>query len=338
MMADDQMVRRVESSARRHIYVERVNAVVDYVERHLAEELTLDKLAEVAHFSPYHFHRVFSALTGETLSRFITRIRIERAATQLPQYPQRRVTEIAAGCGFTSPSSFARAFRDAFGMSATEWRNGGYEEYEKAPGESIRDTLGTMGVLDESFGIIGTLMNPQSGRITWSVRCGTLGTATVTVERLPDLELAYVRHTGRYQGMGEVFADAFNRLMTWAQPRGLVTSGTWVLTVCHDDPIITDDAKLRVSACLNVPEDTPASGEIGRMRVEGGSYAVGHFELGEKDYGEAWRALTGGWLPDSGYEPDDGYPYERYFVGRAASTPGKEAVDICLPVRPLRRY
>jgi transcriptional regulator GlxA family with amidase domain len=71
----------------RPIYVERVNAVIDYIEAHLAEDLSLATLAEVAHFSPYHFHRVFSTMIGETLSRFISRLRVERAATLLVQHP-----------------------------------------------------------------------------------------------------------------------------------------------------------------------------------------------------------------------------------------------------------
>ncbi|MEA3511361.1 MAG: GyrI-like domain-containing protein [Actinomycetota bacterium] len=337
-MTDDQTVHRIERSERRPIYVERVNAVIDYIEQHLADELSLGKLADVAHFSPYHFHRVFSVLVGETLNRFITRIRIERAATQLVQYPKKPVTEIAVGCGIVNPSSFARAFRDAFEMSATEWRDGGYRTYERSPGESHGDATRGLGVLSDDFGILESVMNPQTGDVAWSIRCGTLGSATVTVEQLPALEVAYVRHTGRYQGQGEIFADLFNRLMTWAQPRGLMTPEAWILTVSHDNPSITEDDKLRVSACLSVPEDTPPSGDVGRMRVEGGSYSVGRFELGEKDYTEAWYALAGGWLPDSGYEPDDRYPYERFAIGRSATSPGKEIVDICLPVRPLRRY
>ena len=86
-------------SESRPIYIERVNAVIDYIEAHLADELSLSTLADVAHFSPYHFHRVFSTLVGETLSRFISRLRIERSATLLIQHPQRAITDIAADCG-----------------------------------------------------------------------------------------------------------------------------------------------------------------------------------------------------------------------------------------------
>lgn len=332
-MSDNDLIAQ---SARRPMYVERVNAVIDYIETHITEELTLEKLAEVAHFSPFHFHRIFGVFAGETVARFIARVRIERAATLLVQQPQRTVTEVGIDSGFTNPSSFSRAFRDAFGMSATAWRDGGYQTYERQPDESYRDMIGNLGIR-EGFGILETRLDPTTGAARWQVGCGEMGIASVTVEDVAPLEVAYVRHTGRYQGMGDVFADIFNRLMTWAHPRGLVGDDPWVLAVYHDNPSITDDDKLRVSACLGVPAETEQSGDVGRMRVDGGKYAVGRFELGESDYPQAWFALAGGWLPDSGYEPDDRYPFERYPVGRPVSSPGKQAVDIYLPVRPLRR-
>lgn len=174
--------------------------------------------------------------------------------------------------------------------------------------------------------------------MTWDIKCGHLERSSVEIIDVPDLEVAYVRRTGRYQGLGEVFADIFSRLMTWAGPRELVKRDSWLLAVYHDNPSITEDDKLRVSACVDVPSDTPADGEIGRMRLEGGPCAVARFELGEKDYTDAWFALAGGWLPDSGYEPDDRLPFERYPVGLSTTSPDTEVVDICLPVRPLRRY
>ena len=66
-------------------------AQVQLAEAHLDEELTLEKLAAVAAFSPFHFHRVFAAITGETLSDFIRRIRLERAASAVVRLRSPRV-------------------------------------------------------------------------------------------------------------------------------------------------------------------------------------------------------------------------------------------------------
>ena len=187
-------------SESRPIYVERVNAVIDYIEAHLSEDLSLAKLAEVAHFSPYHFHRVFSTMVGETLSRFISRLRVERAATLLVQHPDRAITDVAVDCGFTNPSSFARSFRESFGMSASEWRTSGFAGYEREPGETIRDVVGNLGLVNEEYDIIDAQISPTGGNPSWSVRAGTLGSVTVTVEEIPALNVAYVRHTGSLPG------------------------------------------------------------------------------------------------------------------------------------------
>ncbi|MDJ0663080.1 MAG: GyrI-like domain-containing protein [Acidimicrobiia bacterium] len=327
-----------ESPAAEHsrpIYIERVNAAIDYIERHLSDELSLDEVAAVAHFSPYHFHRIFGLMVGETLNRFVNRLRLERAATWLIQQPDRPVTDIASASGLGTPSSFARSFRDMFGMTASEWRNGGFQRWEQAP---VRELLDNIGEVREGYGITRTSLSSDGNRLVWEIACGDLAPTVVDVINVPDLEVAYVRHTGAYQGAVDVFADIFARLMSWAGPRQLINEESWVLAIYHDNPSITEDDKLRVSACIDVPPGTEATGDVGSMSLDGGLCAVARFELGPQDYGKAWFALAGGWLPDSGYEPADRLPFERYPVGATTTSVLAEVVDIYLPVRPLRRY
>ncbi|MEO0605624.1 MAG: AraC family transcriptional regulator, partial [Myxococcota bacterium] len=103
-------------------YVARVQRVQDYVEQHIAEPLTLPQLAKVAHFSPFHFHRIFAALVGETPSAYVRRIRLEKAASTLQLNEGVSITEVALDCGWQETSSFSRAFRRHFGVPATQWR------------------------------------------------------------------------------------------------------------------------------------------------------------------------------------------------------------------------
>ncbi len=103
-------------------YIFRVNRVIDYIETNIDKDLSLQDLARIANFSQFHFHRIFRAIVGETLNRFIQRMRVEKAATQLMANPKKSITEIAFDCGFSGSASFARAFRETFHMSASEWR------------------------------------------------------------------------------------------------------------------------------------------------------------------------------------------------------------------------
>ena len=220
-------------------------------------------------------------------------------------------------------------------MSATEWRNGGYAAFEgRHRHDDVRDR--EIGLVGAEYGVRSLERDPGTGLPTWTIGAGSLGSARVTVEHQPDLRGAYVRHTGRYQGLGSVFRDLFTRLMAWAVPRDLVTSNAWLLAVYHDNPSITDDDRLRVSVALSIPGDVRTGGEIGEMTLPGGRIAVGRFQLGEQDYGEAWHAVSAGWLPDSGYEPDDRLPFERYPIDGQPTADGRVATDVCIPVRPLR--
>ena len=108
-----------------------------------------------------------------------------------------------------------------------------------------------------------------------------------------------------------------------------------MLGVYHDNPEITDEDKLRTSACITVPPDTTVDGEVGKMTIPGGKFAVAHFEIDADQYEAAWNTLMGHWLPDSGYQPDDRLSYELFPGPQGEDCDAKHKVDICMPVRPL---
>ena len=112
----------MRSETSRQDYERRLSLVIDHVVEHLGEPLSLDVLAGIATWSPYHFHRIFKAMMGETLAEFVWRLRLERAANQLREQPDMSITRIALDCGFATPSSFSRAFRQRFGVTASGFR------------------------------------------------------------------------------------------------------------------------------------------------------------------------------------------------------------------------
>ena len=119
----------------------------------------------------------------------------------------------------------------------------------------------------------------------------------VEVKEMSELNVAYVRHIGPYKGDSELFEGLFDKLMKWAGPRGLLRfPETQVLSVYHDDPKITDEDKLRTSACITVHRDTPVEGEVGKMAIPGGKFAVASFEIASDEFEDAWNMLMGGWM------------------------------------------
>src|SRR5215469_15718852 len=86
-----------EVSMRKHTeqsYKERILRVLVYIQNHLDEAVSLEELAAIAHFSPYHFHRIFRGMVGESVMEHICRLRLERAAYRL-KFGEQPVTRIA---------------------------------------------------------------------------------------------------------------------------------------------------------------------------------------------------------------------------------------------------
>jgi AraC family transcriptional regulator len=102
-------------------YAKRVQRVVDYVAEHLDETLDLDALARVAHFSPYHFHRVYRGLLGETVNDTVRRLRLQRAAIDLLDR-HLSVDRAARRAGYASQAAFTRAFRAEYGEPPARYR------------------------------------------------------------------------------------------------------------------------------------------------------------------------------------------------------------------------
>ncbi len=333
----------------REEYIHRINRVIDYIEKNIDEELKLEAISRVANFSPFHFHRIFSAIMNESLNQFIQRIRLEKAAAMLITNPKKTITEIAFSCGYSSSAAFARAFKDKYNMSASEWKNGKYnqvvensninqQESKNGKTESMiskeESNIGKASQQDTLY-INHNINNNRSEAMTDSKPLKKLN-YDVSVKEVHDMHVAYVRHIGPYKGDEALFEGLYEKLFTWAGARDLLTfPETKVLSVYHDNPEITDEDKLRVSVCITVPENTKVDGEVGTMKIQGGKYAIGHFKIQGDEYESAWNSLYGEWLPESGFQPDDRLSFEMCLNDPHEDPKKMHIVDIHIPVKPL---
>jgi AraC family transcriptional regulator len=314
-----------QSSDRRYLrqeYTNRINRAIDFIEKNIDGKLTLANISDAAGFSAFHFHRIFRAMTGETLNNYIKRLRIEKAAMMLVYNPKHTLTYIAISCGFSGSAAFSRGFREHYGLSPSEYRNGGYKEFSKngkIESKNGKDKYSSPGYIDSRSSITGRRMRMD-----------------VEVKEIPEMHVAYVRNIGPYMGDTELFGELFGKLGRWAGPRNLINKDTLFLSVYYDDPKITDEEKLRVDVCLTVTEDTKVDGEISRQKLDGGLYALARFEIKDPaDYGNAWEAVYRDWLPESGYQPDNKPTFEVYRNNPKEHPEGVSIVDICIPVKPL---
>ena len=100
----------------------RVTRVVRSIENDLEVPRDLASLAQIARLTPYHFLRVFEAVTGTTPHQYLLRMRLRRAATRL-RTERAKILDIALACGFGDISNFNRAFRAEFGVSPRAYRS-----------------------------------------------------------------------------------------------------------------------------------------------------------------------------------------------------------------------
>ena len=114
-------LRRVEPRARGGLAAWQRRTLVEYIEEHLAEPISLAKLAQLVQLSPYHFCRAFKQSFGVPPHRYHTGLRIERAKTLLAT-PNSSVTAVGMTVGFSETSSFTTAFRKTTGVTPTAFR------------------------------------------------------------------------------------------------------------------------------------------------------------------------------------------------------------------------
>lgn len=302
-------------------YIARINKVFDYIEANLDKAMTLEELAEVAHFSKFHFARMFHSMVGETPFQFILRIRLERAASLLTTDKKENITHIAWKCGFSDISLFSRHFSAYFDKSPSRYRK------DKRIDSNISQQHSNSDQTDEKPRLY---FSPDLLTLKWRTNMNL--NKSVEIRQMPEMTVAYIRHIGPYKGDDKLFERLWTKLFSWAGPRGLIGGEHFKsLVIYHDDPNVTTEDKLRMSVCITVPPETKIEGEVGKMQLAAANYVIARFELTAQDFQQAWDWLYGEWMPQSGYQPDDKPCFEMY---PEEPKDGKFIVDICVPVKP----
>jgi len=232
-------------------YNARIHRAQDFIERHLEQPLALEDIARAAHFSPFHFHRIYHAMTGETIYQFILRIRLERAASNLCQRPAEPVTNIVLDLGFSSSATFARAFKARFGLSASEYRRRHLRKNCKTQGKASKEAAG-----DRSYSAqVDFDIYPRR------IMMNSVKPHSINVKELAARQVAYVRHVGSYAGDEALFGRLFSTVTNWAGVRGILhRPDVEYLAIYHDDPEVTVPDQLRISVGVTVPAGTTPRG------------------------------------------------------------------------------
>lgn len=280
-------------------YHERIERVVEFLGDQVDNNPSLETLAGVAAISPYHFHRVYRAVTGETPSGTLRRLRLARACSLLKDAGN-TVTQIAFDVGYDSSQSFSKAFRSGTGFSPTEIR--------KNPASLSR--------------VLTRLSSPGN---TKKKEFGKIDVKIISVD---PFKVIASRHLGPHANLFKNFGELFN----WAENTGLVESFSGIYGIPVDDPRDVPEQDCRFECCFDFGANAAAAKDFSEYRLGGGTFAVAR-HVGPYDGIEnIYDYLYGQWLQSSGYSLREQTFFNHYLQDPDTVPPEEWETDIYLPI------
>lgn len=301
-------------------YTASINRVLDYIDENLAHSFSLEELARQANFSKFHFHRIFSALLGESPFQYILRLRLEKAASRMLMQANEPLTNIAYQYGFLDLSVFSRNFKKYFNTSPSVYRE---QQLKKS---NLSQTNRNIAPIDHK---LAPYFCATSKTIKWQTNMDII--KQVEVRELAKTTVAYNRSVGPYKGNDALYQKHRGELFAWAASKNLLAHQNFkYLILYHDNPDVALNDNQRMSLCVSIPENTETEGIIGKMEIQAGKYLVCSCELSATDFPKVWDWIYGQWLPASNYVPDD-KPYFESYTEQPKGTMFK--VDFCVPLK-----
>ncbi len=293
-------------------YKNRINRVFEFIDQNLESDLSLNTISEIAFFSPFHFHRIFKFVTGETLNDYVKRRKIEKSALDI-LHKNLSIIEVSHKYGFSDNSSFSKTFKKYYGISPTRFKKENSNKHVKI--RPLKSKNGQDYPDNEKY--ICIINNLKS----WIKM-----NAKIKIKELPKIELAYVSCMG-----SQNLENAYHKLMGWAIPKGLMNDQTKMITIYHDSFKVTPAEKVRMSASIMLKNSTETTGEVGFRSIQSGKFIVSRFEIGLNEFEKSWTGLFL-WMNENGYTKADRDPFEIYYNNLNEHPERKAIVEFCIPI------
>lgn len=301
-----------------------IERALRFITDHLAHPMTVAEVARAAHLSEFHFHRVFHAVMGEPVGRYVTRRRLELAALRLAYEGDRSVTEIALSSGYSSTSNFSKAFHAYFGCSPTRVRQ---------PEEGLPVRVGKL-TAQYGKGFRPSDLHAALPALDAEERARQAAAwdANVRFVTCDALEFACLASPGGYAltTLDATWAELLSR----ARQLGLCDEAADAWGMAHDSPQITAPELCRYHACVPCSPGVPLPSPLFHARRSAGRYAVFRYAGPVSDVEAAYRSIYSSWFAESSLAPDDYVPLDHYVSD--APKDGRVEMEMWLKVRPRR--
>ena len=289
-------------------YRRRINRVVTHVQQHLDGDLGSQTLADIAAMSRFHFHRIFSAMTGATPAAYVQRVRLACAVAAL-RGSSAPVGRIALDCGFESGAALAKALRREYGVSPSGARTALVDP---------RIGFGTAASFPSTPHRRKTMLHP-------------------TLQDLPAQQLLCATERGATANdLTAASQRAFGRLFPAAEKLGVSQRSTACLAICPDELRSPDDPDMRFIAALAFDGPAPDLNRtpgIECQTLPAGRWAVFRHTGPYATLWQTWMAIYRDWVPSTPLVLRDTAPFELYVNDASKEPPDKLITDIHIPVQ-----
>lgn len=277
------------------------NDVMNYIYKYIDTDINIEDLSIELKVSKFHLHRIFKDEFGKNIYESIKSIRLQKASNLLITNKYSTITDIANMCGYSSQTSFLRAFKERFFMTPKMWKKGGYKEYSNKMVEKIIK-------VDDNI---------------------DFSNIEPVIVKMPEIKAYYIRH----QGYDKSIKKTWQKLQTWIYTNDIKEYKQMALH--HDNPIITPLEECQYIAIVNLENDNQDLENLSlpTLTIPKGIYAK--FALSGK-YGDVikliqWVYHT--WLIDSGYETTPSPSYTIYQKNHFLSSDEEFILDYYLPIK-----
>ncbi|NQZ09143.1 MAG: AraC family transcriptional regulator [Algicola sp.] len=289
-------------------YEIRLTQAIQYIDDNLVNKISLDDVARASHFSAFHFHRIFSALVGETVNDYISRRKLERAVNKLVFEPDKSITEVALENGFSSGANFAKAVKIHFGFSPSQIRNPQKNKNSKNSKNS------KIGKILSKYGKDFDPNDLYPNRTANEVNTNPCILDLAIKVKIVDLNEKRVCTLASLRGYEQqaVF-DTWDKLSNWAIVNGIKSADQHGFAFCFDHPAVTPIDKCRYEYALVIDDEFAVESPFKSALIPQGKYASLYLKGSPEAAKKAQLGLYADWLPNSGFEPDDFPMLEHYF-------------------------
>ena len=289
-----------------------LNKVLDFIDKNLDEDLTLNKIAHVGNYSPFHFHRLFKAYVNEPLNEYIARKRIEKIASLLIREKSKKISELSFLYGFSSNSALTKTFKRIYNISPSAFRRLSSSQYDKI----INSKNGQKSLKIEQY--ICHINNLKN----WIKM-----NANVIVKEINPLKMVYVSHIG-VQGLD----SSFYKIIDWVRKKELVSEKEIdIVRIYHDSFKITPPDKVRMEIGVPVKEKVKTEFDIQYREIQPKLCVVGSFEISLDEFEKSWSSIFI-WMNENGYKPSEEKPFEIIHNNYNEHPQKKCVVDFYIPV------